>query len=64
MIPAMSRALASDSVETPNRRDEIDAIAGGKIAEGIMGGDHLAATLRDLRDGLAHLAIERVEFAR
>src|SRR6202022_4565834 len=43
-------------------RDEFDAIGGGEIAEGVMGGDHLAVVLRDLRHRFPHLAVERVEF--
>src|SRR3984885_639916 len=45
-----------------NRRDELDAIAGRKIAEGIMGRYHPAAAFRNPADRLPHLAVERLEF--
>src|SRR6266702_882949 len=45
----------------PQGRDELDAVFGGEIAEGVVGGDHLAPLGRDLGDGLTYLAVERFE---
>src|SRR6202022_71995 len=45
-------------------RDEFDAIGGGEIAEGIMGGDHLAVVLRNPHHRFPHLAVERIEFCQ
>ena len=45
------------------RRDEVDAIGGLEIAEGVVGGDDAAAVGRDFRDRVLHLGVERVELA-
>jgi hypothetical protein len=43
------------------RCDELDAVGGGKIAEGPVGRDHLALRRRDLLDRDPDLAVERVQ---
>ena len=56
-------AEASEFGRDALRRDEIDAVSGLEISEGVVGGDDAAAVGRDISDLALHFGLERIELA-